>query len=156
MSVLITVHDEANGTSRKFLSDGALLLSSMRCVLRNTLSMTSVTAQQSVIFPCRYFQEHVKHIAPGQTVEITVHCDCSIFAWLFSWVQSKDQNGTACPQITPNLVLPILISSSFLKVSVSPHTTNPRECENCIGPPLCLITACTCYAQCHLLAMLTL
>ncbi|GAX75181.1 hypothetical protein CEUSTIGMA_g2625.t1 [Chlamydomonas eustigma] len=93
MSVLITVCDEANGTSKKFLSDGALLLSSMR-----------------------YFQEHIKHVPQGQIVKISVHCDCSIFAWLFSWVQCKVQNGTARPQITPTLVLPILISSSFLQM----------------------------------------
>ena len=88
-----------------------------------------VTAQHPITrspLPRRYFQEHVQHVPPGQTVEISVHCDSGVFDWLFAWAQGSggptttaagiSSGLTARPMLTAGIALQVLISSSFLKV----------------------------------------
>ncbi|KAK9498034.1 hypothetical protein O3M35_003919 [Rhynocoris fuscipes] len=54
-------------------------------------------------------------VTAGQRLEdmdISVHCDLSVFEWLMKWVKSTDKNSL--PKLTINNVIPILVSAAFL------------------------------------------
>eukprot|EP00798_Chlamydomonas_sp_ICE-L_P014280 gene14280-20254_t len=94
--VHINVFDESRGPgeSRVFHCESDVLLSKMR-----------------------YFRSYLKNqIQPGQEVDISVHCDYLIFEWLLNWAKSTYEPQVACPQLSLELVLPVLISSNFLQM----------------------------------------
>ena len=100
-------------------------------------------------------------------MDISVHCDVTIFEWLMDWLkaQSKDDNINICinnndneienenvvqqePELTPNNVVSILVSASFLKMgplvdfalTYLHHNMNKvlvtTHNLNCLGEPL--------------------
>ena len=109
------------------------------------------------------------HLITGQSLEdvdISVHCDVTIFEWLMDWLkaQSKDETLAICttknedeletnelqqePELTPNNVVSILVSASFLKMgplvdfalTYLHHNMNKvlvtTHNLNCLGEPL--------------------
>ena len=94
----------------------------------NPTTQTTTTTTTTTPAACSYFEEHVKQpVLPGQAVEISVQCDSDVFAWLFAWVQAKKGQAPR-PQLGPATVLPVLISSSFLRVSVGGGVEVGRSC----------------------------
>ena len=113
---------------------------------------------------------YILNLFSGQSLEdvdISVHCDVTIFEWLMDWLkaQSKDENINICinnndnendntgvveqePELTPNNVVSILVSASFLKMgplvdfalTYLHHNMNKvlvtTHNLNCLGEPL--------------------
>ncbi|XP_062912040.1 SANT and BTB domain regulator of class switch recombination isoform X1 [Mobula hypostoma] len=95
-SVVIHVCDEAKNLKRDFVCPRNLLVSEMK-----------------------YFAEYLSVDAQRwQEVDISVHCDVHIFAWLMSYVKKKlkHQGQAEQPELEPSNVVSILISSEFLKM----------------------------------------
>lgn len=62
-----------------------------------------------------YFAE----VTTGQRLEdmdISVHCDISIFDWLMRWVKKDSLPEEDWPQLDSQCVIPILVSAAFLKM----------------------------------------
>ena len=90
--VVIHVCDETRGTKKDFTCPQGLLLEKMV-----------------------YFRD----ITLGQQlddVDISVHCDVKIFDWLMCWV--KHDNFIDKPSLDSSSVVSILVSASFLKVTI--------------------------------------
>ncbi|XP_059842008.1 SANT and BTB domain regulator of class switch recombination isoform X3 [Hypanus sabinus] len=95
-SMVIHVCDEAKNLKRDFVCPRNLLVSEMK-----------------------YFAEYLSVDAQRwQEVDISVHCDVHIFAWLMSYVKKKlkHQGQAEQPELEPSNVISILISSEFLKM----------------------------------------
>ncbi|XP_072907169.1 SANT and BTB domain regulator of class switch recombination isoform X2 [Hemitrygon akajei] len=95
-SMVIHVCDEAKNLKRDFVCPRNLLVSEMK-----------------------YFAEYLSVDAQRwQEVDISVHCDVHIFAWLMSYVKKKlkHQGQVEQPELEPSNVISILISSEFLKM----------------------------------------
>ncbi|CAG0903734.1 unnamed protein product [Darwinula stevensoni] len=61
--------------------------------------------------------EYFTSLSTGQNLEevdITVHCDVSIFDWLMEWVRRDPDDPNAGPKFDASRVIPILISADFL------------------------------------------
>ena len=110
--VIIHVCDETRDAKKDFTCPQDLLLSQMG-----------------------YFRD----ITSGQSLEdvdISVHCDVTIFEWLMDWLKAQSQDSSDSdpnldseinpedpeikvkqePELTPNNVVSILVSASFLKM----------------------------------------
>ncbi len=108
--VVVNCFDEALGISRPFEFDRDLLCSSMRWGDRQGVGGQSwVRAKQRASIH-RFFRDLVDGQQQHGEKEISVHCDSSIFALLHAWVHHADT------KLTVEIVLPVLIASSFLKV----------------------------------------
>ena len=82
---------------------------------------------------------YFRDITSGQSLEdvdISVHCDVTIFEWLMDWLKAQSQDSSDSdpnldseinpedpeikvkqePELTPNNVVSILVSASFLKM----------------------------------------
>eukprot|EP00951_Prasinocladus_malaysianus_P024789 scaffold215198_cov32-Prasinocladus_malaysianus.AAC.1 len=59
---------------------------------------------------------YLKRVSPNQDVEISVHCDVAVFAWLLRYTKMKP--GPDRPTLGLGNCLPVLISSNFLQVGV--------------------------------------
>lgn len=68
------------------------------------------TPQTLGLLACRYFRAYLHHVPPGQDVDISVHCECEVFAWLLAYAEGRRH------ELTAGEVLPILIASNFLQV----------------------------------------
>lgn len=58
-------------------------------------------------------------ITAGQRLEdldISVHCDITIFEWLMRWVKQDQVPEEERPQLQPGYVIPILVSAAFLQM----------------------------------------
>ena len=83
----------------------------------------------------RYFRAHLAGVADpsSRRVEMAVHCDVAVFAWLLDWVRAKEarrrREGDAdatdpaeaaddvpAPTLTPSNAVPVLVSSDFLRM----------------------------------------
>eukprot|EP01060_Flectonema_neradi_P025041 TRINITY_DN33886_c0_g1_i1.p1 TRINITY_DN33886_c0_g1~~TRINITY_DN33886_c0_g1_i1.p1 ORF type:complete len:709 (+),score=104.94 TRINITY_DN33886_c0_g1_i1:248-2128(+) len=82
--VTIHVHDECNGITRNFICKKDVLLTHMK-----------------------YFKSYL-----AQDLEISVHCDVSIFKWLMEYVHDDKK-----PASDPTIAVSILISSDFLQMT---------------------------------------
>ena len=82
--VVIHVHDEGNNISRNFICKKDILLTHMK-----------------------YFKSYL-----AQDLEISVHCDVSIFKWLMEYVHEDKK-----PSSDPTIAVSILISSDFLQMT---------------------------------------
>ena len=98
-----------------------------------------------------------------EDVDISVHCDVTIFEWLMDWLKAQSKDETICnnneeesgtnelqqePELTPNNVVSILVSASFLKMgplvdfalTYLHHNMNKvlvtTHNLNCLGEPL--------------------
>ena len=66
---------------------------------------------------------YFRDITSGQNLEdvdISVHCDITIFEWLMTWIKAKDsgdRNEEESCELTVDNVMSILVSASFLKMS---------------------------------------
>ncbi|GMH44497.1 hypothetical protein BSKO_12449 [Bryopsis sp. KO-2023] len=69
---------------------------------------------QTLLASMRYFQTYLKKVGAAQDVEISVHCDVVVFAWLLRYAKTTPGPGT--PKLTIENCLPILIASHFLKM----------------------------------------
>lgn len=49
-------------------------------------------------------------------MDISVHCDISIFEWLMKWVKRDSLLEEDWPQLDPQCVIPILVSAAFLQM----------------------------------------
>lgn len=64
----------------------------------------------------KYFAEYLSSEQQrSEEVDISVHCDVQIFAWLMSYAK-RDFEKVSMPQLDPNTAVSILISSDFLKM----------------------------------------
>ncbi|XP_018323565.1 uncharacterized protein KIAA1841 homolog [Agrilus planipennis] len=90
--VLIHVCDEVKNMKKDFVCNQKLLVEKMGY-------FAQVTAGQKL-----------------EDMDISVHCDISIFEWLMSWVKSSDVEDTEPPTLDPHCVVPIAISASFLQM----------------------------------------
>lgn len=90
--ISITVCDEPNNLKRQFFCNRSLLIREMR-----------------------YFADYLKD-EPDQAeeVDISVHCDISIFQWLMAFVNRR--TSSELPELNPSIAVSILISSDFLKM----------------------------------------
>ena len=89
--VSIHVHDEVNNVTRNFICRRTVLLREM----------------------C-YFKTYLSHECSIDDLDISVHCDVSIFKWLMEYVHNERE---ARPQPDPAVAVSILISSDFLQMS---------------------------------------
>ena len=90
--IIIHVCDETRGSKKDFTCPQGILMEKMA-----------------------YFRE----ITDGQhldDVDISVHCDIKIFDWLMCWV--KHDNFIDKPSLDSSSVVSILVSASFLKVTL--------------------------------------
>jgi len=110
-TVTIHVYDEGRGVQQDFSCDTDTLLRSMR-----------------------YFKAYLKRVAPNQDVEISVHCDVAVFAWLLRYAKMKP--GPERPSLGLGNCLPVLISSHFLEMDEL-----VRECVDFIGQNFSKVTA---------------
>uniref|UniRef100_S4RH33 SANT and BTB domain-containing protein n=1 Tax=Petromyzon marinus TaxID=7757 RepID=S4RH33_PETMA len=95
-TMVIHVCDEARGVKRDFSCPRQLLVQEMR-----------------------YFSEYLSMEAQRwEEVDISVHCDAHIFDWLMRYVKRNTRlaDRGEQPQLEPNNVISILISSEFLKM----------------------------------------
>ncbi|XP_078452580.1 SANT and BTB domain regulator of class switch recombination isoform X2 [Lampetra fluviatilis] len=95
-TMVIHVCDEARGVKRDFSCPRQLLVQEMR-----------------------YFSEYLSMEAQRwEDVDISVHCDAHIFDWLMRYVKRNTRlaDRGEQPQLEPNNVISILISSEFLKM----------------------------------------
>ncbi|XP_037086207.1 uncharacterized protein KIAA1841 homolog, partial [Pollicipes pollicipes] len=92
VNITIQVMDEALKRSQEFACPKAVLLEHMP-----------------------YFRDVVK----GQkleNVDITIHCELTIFDWLICWVQSQSVRSAVAPTLTADSVLSVLSSADFLRM----------------------------------------
>ncbi|KAJ9459909.1 hypothetical protein DIPPA_22715 [Diplonema papillatum] len=89
--VTIHVRDDVNGVSRNFVCRRDVLLQEMQ-----------------------YFKAYLSADCSIEDIEISVHCDASIFEWLMQYVHNKDSDDR--PRSTPSVAVSILISSEFLQM----------------------------------------
>ncbi|CAK9833093.1 SANT and BTB domain regulator of class switch recombination [Anthophora retusa] len=71
--------------------------------------------QKLLIQKMRYFSD----VTAGQKLEeidISVHCDITIFDWLMRWVKKDVIKKTEWPVLEANNVIPIMVSASFLQM----------------------------------------
>ena len=83
----------------------------------------------------RYFRAHLAGVADpsSRRVEMAVHCDVAVFAWLLDWVRAKEArrrregdveaadpaeaaDDVPAPTLTPSNAVPVLVSSDFLRM----------------------------------------
>lgn len=68
----------------------------------------------------KYFAEYLSDATSAEDIDISVHCDVNIFAWLMNYVKLKHGAATlgdsAPPTLSTKNVVSILISSDFLKM----------------------------------------
>ncbi|XP_067901908.1 SANT and BTB domain regulator of class switch recombination isoform X3 [Heterodontus francisci] len=122
-NMVIHVCDEAKNLKRDFVCPRNLLVSEMK-----------------------YFAEYLSVDAQRwQEVDISVHCDVHIFAWLMSYVKRKlkHQGQTEQPELEPNNVISILISSEFLKMD-----SLVEECMRYCHKNMSAIVATPCNMNC--------
>ncbi|CAI2387104.1 unnamed protein product [Moneuplotes crassus] len=67
----------------------------------------------------KYFEKYLKSTDSAEDVDISVHCDVSIFEWLINYINDRDT------KLTTHNVIPILISAEFLIIR--------RLIDECIG-----------------------
>ena len=89
--VSIHVHDEVNNLTRNFICRRETLLNEMK-----------------------YFKSYLSHEHSIDDLDISVHCDVSIFKWLMEYVHNEPENR---PLPDPTVAVSILISSDFLQMS---------------------------------------
>eukprot|EP00392_Amoebophrya_sp_AT5.2_P010108 g10161.t1 len=101
--IAIYVFDETTGSSRNFHCRQDVLLQHMK-------------------YFCSYLQPPAVTGASGggntnnlQDVEISVHCDIGVFAWLVRYMENP---GHQIAKMTANNVVSILISADFLQMDV--------------------------------------
>lgn len=71
--------------------------------------------QKLLIQKMRYFAD----VTAGQKLEeidISVHCDVTIFDWLMRWVKKDIIKKSEWPILEINNVIPIMVSASFLQM----------------------------------------
>ncbi|KAL0266966.1 UNVERIFIED_CONTAM: hypothetical protein PYX00_009364 [Menopon gallinae] len=71
--------------------------------------------QRLLVKEMGYFAE----VTNGQKLEdmdISVHCDVTIFDWLMKWVQKDNSFEESWPRLDPAIVIPVLLSSAFLQM----------------------------------------
>ena len=86
--MLIHVCDEAKKRTQDFRCDKTLLLSTMK-----------------------YFEKYLSDQQTLDDIDISVHCDISIFDWLMKYVHGLK------PQMEVKTAISILISSDFLQMA---------------------------------------
>ncbi|KAK6641538.1 hypothetical protein RUM44_013250 [Polyplax serrata] len=72
-------------------------------------------SQKLLVSQMGYFAE----VTNGQRLEdmdISVHCDVTIFDWLMRWVQKDNYSQRHTPLLDPTIVIPVLMSSAFLQM----------------------------------------
>ncbi|XP_043552001.1 uncharacterized protein KIAA1841 isoform X2 [Chiloscyllium plagiosum] len=122
-NMVIHVCDESKNLKRDFVCPRNLLVSEMK-----------------------YFAEYLSVDAQRwQEVDISVHCDVHIFAWLMSYVKRKlkHQGQTEQPELEPSNVISILISSEFLKMD-----SLVEECMQYCHKNMSAIVATPCNMNC--------
>ncbi|XP_032881036.1 uncharacterized protein KIAA1841 homolog isoform X1 [Amblyraja radiata] len=122
-NMVIHVCDEAKNLKRDFVCPRNLLVSEMK-----------------------YFAEYLSVDAQRwQEVDISVHCDVHIFAWLMSYVKKKlkHQGQVEQPELEPSNVISILISSEFLKMD-----SLVEECIHYCHKNMSAIVATPCNMNC--------
>ncbi|XP_051867890.1 SANT and BTB domain regulator of class switch recombination isoform X2 [Pristis pectinata] len=122
-NMVIHVCDEAKNLKRDFVCPRNLLVSEMK-----------------------YFAEYLSVDAQRwQEVDISVHCDVHIFAWLMSYVKKKlkHQGQAEQPELEPSNVISILISSEFLKMD-----SLVEECIHYCHKNMSAIVATPCNMNC--------
>ncbi|XP_069787626.1 SANT and BTB domain regulator of class switch recombination isoform X5 [Narcine bancroftii] len=122
-NMVIHVCDEAKNVKRDFVCPRNLLVSEMK-----------------------YFAEYLSVDAQRwQEVDISVHCDVHIFAWLMSYVKKKlkHQSQAELPELEPGNVISILISSEFLKMD-----SLVEECIHYCHKNMSAIVATPCNMNC--------
>eukprot|EP01064_Diplonema_japonicum_P010278 TRINITY_DN17580_c0_g1_i1.p1 TRINITY_DN17580_c0_g1~~TRINITY_DN17580_c0_g1_i1.p1 ORF type:complete len:647 (+),score=125.47 TRINITY_DN17580_c0_g1_i1:44-1942(+) len=92
--VTIHVHDEVNNISRIFLCKRDILLQEMK-----------------------YFKAYLSQDCSLDDLDISVHCDVSIFKWLMEYIHADPTKPEKQPQPDPTIAVSILISSDFLQMS---------------------------------------
>ena len=65
---------------------------------------------------------YFRDITSGQNLEdvdISVHCDITIFEWLMNWIKARENGDEASAFCRMNVdnILSILVSTSFLKMA---------------------------------------
>eukprot|EP00911_Craspedida_sp_UC1_P002417 UC1_evm1s1803 len=95
--VVIHVLDAAKKVKRNFTCERELLSSEMR-----------------------YFSKYLSDASAAEGIDISVHCDVNIFAWLINYIKLKHgaelPEGGETPKLTTKNVVSILISSDFLQM----------------------------------------
>ena len=77
----------------------------------------------------KYFDKCLKKISENDEIDISIHCDASIFEWLLSYILAYEESikpwhlkGRSDDKVLPSLdlknVVSILISSDFLKIDL--------------------------------------
>lgn len=99
---------------------------------------------------------YFRDITSGQNLEdvdISVHCDITIFEWLMKWIKARENGGGGDEKTSPcemnvDNILSILVSASFLKmdalVDVGLHFVHDNLNKilanaynlSCLGEPL--------------------
>eukprot|EP00736_Rhodelphis_marinus_P004435 Rmarinus@m.7656 len=95
--IVIHVFDEARGVNKDFKCERQRLLEDMK-----------------------YFSSYFSGSLSSEDIDISVHCDVTIFEWLMKYLNEKDSP----PKLDASNVVSILISSDFLKMA--------RLVEDCI------------------------
>mmetsp|Transcript_66000 Transcript_66000/g.143830 ORF Transcript_66000/g.143830 Transcript_66000/m.143830 type:complete len:707 (-) Transcript_66000:127-2247(-) len=88
-SIIIHVRDDARHVRRDFACDRATLLAHMR-----------------------YFEEALGDGSNGEEVDISVHCDVAVFAWLVEYMKDPQK----AESLKVDTVVSILISAEFLRM----------------------------------------
>jgi len=60
----------------------------------------------------KYFESYLKDTENNEDIDIRVHCDVNIFAWLMSYIKEEEK-----PILDLKNVISILISSEFLGIA---------------------------------------
>eukprot|EP00698_Gefionella_okellyi_P001586 TRINITY_DN11514_c0_g1_i1.p1 TRINITY_DN11514_c0_g1~~TRINITY_DN11514_c0_g1_i1.p1 ORF type:complete len:640 (-),score=128.82 TRINITY_DN11514_c0_g1_i1:1537-3456(-) len=60
-----------------------------------------------------YFRDYIKAETPTADIDISVHCDVTVFEWLVNWLHCKHQSK---PEMNPLMVVSVLISAHFLRM----------------------------------------
>ncbi|CAI2387771.1 unnamed protein product [Moneuplotes crassus] len=64
--------------------------------------------KSSLLRGMKYFDKHLKSTDSAEDIDISIHCDVTIFEWLMSYIKNKN------PRLSKQNVIPILISAEFL------------------------------------------
>ncbi|XP_049794514.1 SANT and BTB domain regulator of class switch recombination-like [Schistocerca nitens] len=109
------VHREKNIGGRRKSSGGDIEVEIHVCDEVKNLKRDFKCSQKLLVSKMGYFAE----VTTGQKLEdmdISVHCDITIFDWLMRWVK-KDINTEQCaPKLDAANVIPILVSAAFLQM----------------------------------------
>eukprot|EP01059_Diplonema_ambulator_P025536 TRINITY_DN42600_c0_g1_i1.p1 TRINITY_DN42600_c0_g1~~TRINITY_DN42600_c0_g1_i1.p1 ORF type:complete len:640 (+),score=101.66 TRINITY_DN42600_c0_g1_i1:74-1993(+) len=92
--VTIHVHDEVNNISRNFMCKRETLLREMK-----------------------YFKAYLSDDCSLDDLDISVHCDVSIFKWLMEYIHADPNKAESKPVPEPTIAVSILISSDFLQMT---------------------------------------